>query len=82
MLFAMVLLAACASESPVSEVSRVVSAFKRPRDAAELLKPLRVSDCPGAMATGCVATPWPSSEFPATERKAGKFEELTFCEFR
>ena len=36
--------------------------------------------CP--MATGCVATPWPSSEFPATERNAGKFEEFTFCVLR
>ena len=78
----MVLLAACVSESPLSEVSRVVSAFNRACAAAELLKPLSVSDCPGAMATGCVATPWPSSEFPATERNAGKFEELIFCEFR
>ena len=82
MLFAMVLLAACASDSPLSEVSRVVSAFKRAWEAAELLNPFSVSDCPGAMATGCVATPWPSSEFPATERNAGKFEALIFCEFR
>ena len=61
-------------------VSRVVSAFNRACEAAELLNPVSVSDCPGAIATGWVSTPAPSSEFPATEKNAGKFEELMFCE--
>ena len=80
MLFAIMSLAACTSDTPVSVLRRLVTAFKRACEAAELLNPASCSDAPGASATGCVCKPVPSRVFPATERKAGNLDELIFCD--
>src|SRR5487761_2503430 len=66
--------AACASETPVLVESRFWIA------ASPAAGPFKVSDCPGASATGCVDEPAPSMEFPASEKNVGKLDELMFCE--
>ncbi len=79
MLFESVLFAACTSETPVSVVSRLLSALNRASDAAESLNPASSSDCPGAIAAACVVTPAPSKVFPATDTKTGNPEVLIAC---
>ena len=39
------------------ELLLILDALKRACDGAALLNPFTVSDCPGAIATGCVAMP-------------------------
>ena len=79
MLLASVSLAACASATPESSVSRLFSALHRACDAADELNPASCSVPPGATATGCVVAPVPSREFPATEKNTGKLDVLIFC---
>src|ERR1700683_1308669 len=81
-LFLSVSSAACTRETPLPVVSRLLSALNRACDAAELLNPDSWRDCPGPSATGCVVAPLPSSMLPATEKNAGKLDELTFADLR
>lgn len=80
MLFAMVSLAACTSDIPLSSVSRLFSAFSRACDAVELLKPLSSKVCHGVRAAGWVSTPVPNKLFPFMETNVGNALELMFCE--
>src|SRR5208283_5358649 len=78
-LLASVWLAACASDTPESVVSRVVRALYRACDAADELNPVSCSEPPGDTATGCVEAPLPKSALPATEKNTAKVEVLIFC---
>src|SRR5580698_5428116 len=72
----MVSSAACTSDAPLPSVRRFLSELRMACEAVLELKPASVNDCPGASATGCVFAPAPSSALPATEKNAGKLEEL------
>src|ERR1017187_2871027 len=78
-LLASVWFAACASDTPESVVSKLVSALYRACDAAEELNPVSCSEPPGDTATGCVAAPVPKSALPAVEKNTGKLEVFIFC---
>src|ERR1700689_4322574 len=66
--------AACTRDMPLLVVSRLWIA------SMPAAGPVKFSDSPGASATGCVDTPVPSSELPATEKNVGKLDELMLCD--